>query len=85
MSRSLTAALVLAALAACAVAAAAPPRVVRLAALPETLVVGQRWTARLTGRHAGRRGVGRQTVGSGSGTGPRRGPVCRDTPAPRTG
>ena len=46
-SRSLAAALVLAGLAACT-AAAAPPRAVRLAALPETLVVGQRWTARLT-------------------------------------
>jgi sugar lactone lactonase YvrE len=52
MSRPLVGALVLAALAACTAAAAAPPGVVRLVALPETLVVGQPWTARLTVRPA---------------------------------
>jgi sugar lactone lactonase YvrE len=51
--RSLAALLVLVALAACAASAAAPPRFVRLATLPETLVVGQRWTAHLTVQPAG--------------------------------
>ena len=52
MSRSLAAALLLAAIAVCT-AASGQPRAVRLVTRPETLVVGQRWTARLTVRPAG--------------------------------
>jgi glucose/arabinose dehydrogenase len=47
-------AVLLAALAACTAAAAPPTLVVRLAPPPDTLVAGQRWTARLTVRPAAR-------------------------------
>jgi glucose/arabinose dehydrogenase len=76
VSRLLGAALVLAALAVCVTAAAAPAPVVKLATLPETLVVGQRWTASLTVTpartpivvaRAGARSVRARARGSGGG------------------
>jgi sugar lactone lactonase YvrE len=76
VKRLLAALLPLAALAACGAAAAPAPPVVRLAELPHTLVVGQRWVARLTVRPAvrptlsaasGRRTVTVRTRASGSG------------------
>ncbi|MGH3084372.1 MAG: hypothetical protein ACRDNP_10000 [Gaiellaceae bacterium] len=54
MKRFASALLVFAASAVCAADAAPPAPVVRFAALPETLVAGQRWVARMTVRPAAR-------------------------------
>lgn len=52
MSRLAATLLLLAALAVCSADAAAPARIVTLAGVPETLVAGQAWTAKLTVRPA---------------------------------
>ena len=54
MTRLAAALLLVAAVAACSADAAPPKPVVRLAGLPETLVAGQRWVARLTVQPAAR-------------------------------